>query len=64
MTHLDQLFTHLHRHVTNIRQKYTDFSNGVVQAIIEEDMKIRSEEINSRATSPNPREGSPDASPQ
>ena len=56
MTHLDQIFTHLNRQAANLRRKYTDFSNGVVQAIIEEDMKIRGEEINPRATAPAPRE--------
>jgi hypothetical protein len=58
MTHLDQLFTHLNRHVAKLRQKYNDFNNGVVQAIIEEEMKIRSEEINAGVRAPNPREQS------
>jgi len=42
MTHLDQVLTHLNRQMTKLRQEYVDFSNGVVQAIIEEEMKIRS----------------------
>jgi len=53
MTQLDQVFTHLNRHVTKLKQKYVDFSNGVVQAIIEEEMKIRREEIDAQVTAPN-----------
>ena len=55
MTPLDQVFTHLNRHMTKLRQKYDDFSNGVVQAIIEEEMKIRREEIDAQVTAPNQR---------
>ena len=61
MTHFDRLFTHLNRHVAKLRQKYNDFSNGVAQAIIEEEMKIRGEEINARVPAPNPREQAPGA---
>jgi hypothetical protein len=52
MTRLDRAFTHLNRQVAKLKQKYTDFSDGIVQAIIEEEMKIRSEEINARVTAP------------
>jgi hypothetical protein len=55
MTHLDQVFTHLNRQVAKLKQKYVDFSNGIVQAIIEEEMKIRREEIDARVTAPNQR---------
>jgi hypothetical protein len=58
MTYLDQVLTHLNRNVAKLRQKYVDFSNGVAQAIIEEEMKMRSEEINARVRAPNPREQS------
>src|ERR1700730_6238791 len=30
MTDLDQVFTHLNRHVTKLRQKYADLSNAIV----------------------------------
>jgi hypothetical protein len=59
MTHLDQVFTHLSRQVAKLKQKCTDFGNGIVQGIIEEEMKIRGEETNSRVRAPQPREQSP-----
>jgi hypothetical protein len=56
MTRLEQLFSHLNRHVAKLKQKYLDFSNGIVQAIIEEEMKIRKEDIDARVGSSNRRE--------
>ena len=61
MTYLEQVLTHLNRHVAKLRRKYDDFSNGVAQAIIEEEMRIRGEEINARVPAPNPREQAPGA---
>jgi hypothetical protein len=61
MTRLDQIFAHLNRHVTKLHQKYADFSNGVVEAILEEEMKIRREETEVRALASQQREQSPGA---
>jgi hypothetical protein len=61
MTRLDQVFTHLNRQGAKLKQKYTDFSNGTVQALIEEEMKIRTEEINARVPAPQRPEQSPGA---
>ena len=60
MTHLGQVFTHLNRKVAKLKQKFTDFSNGVVQAIIEEELKIRREELDARPARQK-REQSPEA---
>jgi len=56
MTRLEQLFSHLNRHVAKLKQKYLDFSNGIVQAINEEEMKIRKQGIDARVGSSNRRE--------
>ncbi|MGA7841150.1 MAG: hypothetical protein WBS17_16750 [Candidatus Acidiferrales bacterium] len=61
MTHLDQAFTHLNRQFAKLRQKYVEFSNGIVRAIIEEEMKIRREEIDARVRAPRQRQQSPEA---
>jgi len=61
MTHLGQAFTHLNRQVAKVKQKFTDFSNGVVQAIIEEEMKIRREETSARFRASQQSEQSPGA---
>ena len=53
MMRLDQLFSHLNRPVAKLRQKYLEFSNGVVRALIEEEMKIRREEIDAQVNSSN-----------
>jgi hypothetical protein len=47
--------------VAKLKQKYTDFSNGVVQAIIEEEMKIRREETSARFRASQQSEQSPGA---
>jgi hypothetical protein len=52
MIRLEQLSSHLNRHVAKLKKKYHDISNGIVQAIIEEEMKIRSAEIDARVGSP------------
>jgi len=54
----DQLLNHMNRHVEKLKSKYRDFSNGIVQAIIEEEMKIRREEIDARARTSHQREES------
>jgi hypothetical protein len=56
MMRFEQLSSHLNRHVAKLKQKYLDFSNGIVQALIEEETKIRREEIEARVRSPNQRE--------
>lgn len=61
MKHLDQVFTHLNCQVVKLKQKCTDFSNGVVRAIIEEDIKIRREEIDARVQAPQRHQQSPRA---
>jgi hypothetical protein len=53
MIRLEQLSSHLNRHVAKLKKKYHDISNGIVQAIIEEEMKTRREEIGARVGSPN-----------
>jgi hypothetical protein len=58
MMRFDQLSSHLNRHVAKLKQKYHDISNGIVQAIIEEEMKIRREEIDARVGPANRREKS------
>jgi hypothetical protein len=54
---LAQLSSHLNRHVAKVK-KYHDVSNGIVQAIIEEEMKTRRKEIGVRVGSPNRRDES------
>lgn len=56
MTRLDQLSNYWNRHVAKLKQKYLDISNGIVQAVIEEEMKICREEIDSRVGSANRRQ--------
>jgi hypothetical protein len=60
MMRLEPLFSQLNRHVAKLKQKYVDFSNGIVQAIIEEELKIRREELDARPA-PQKREQSPEA---
>jgi len=61
MTHLEQAFTHVTRQVAKLKKICADFSNGIVQAIIEEDLKIRREEIGARVRAPQSRKQSPGA---
>jgi hypothetical protein len=61
MMRLEPLFSQLNRHVAKLKQKYVDFSNGIVQAIIEEELKIRREELEARVPAPQKREQSPEA---
>jgi hypothetical protein len=56
MMRLDQLSGHWNRQVAKLKQKYLDISNGIVQAVGEEEMKIRREEIDSRVGSANRRQ--------
>jgi hypothetical protein len=58
MMRLDQLSSHWNRHVAKLKQKYLDISDGIVQAVIEEEMKIRREEVDSRVGSANRRQQS------
>ena len=58
MMRLDQLSGHWNRHVAKLKQKYLDISDGIVQAVIEEEMKIRREEVDSRVGSANRRQQS------
>jgi hypothetical protein len=58
---LEPLFNQLNRQVAKLKQKYVDFSNGIVQAIIEEELKIRREELEARVPAPQKREQSPEA---
>jgi hypothetical protein len=51
MTRFDQLSSYWNRHIAKLKQKYLDISNGIVQAVVEEEMKICREEIDSRAGS-------------
>ena len=53
MMRLEQLSSHWKRHVARFKQEFLDISNGIVQAVIEEEMKIRREEIDSRVGSAN-----------
>lgn len=55
MMRFEQLSSHLNRHVAKLKQKYLDFSNGIVQALIDEEMKIRREEMDARVRSLNQR---------
>ncbi|HXA78075.1 MAG TPA: hypothetical protein VNV41_13165 [Candidatus Acidoferrales bacterium] len=57
---LEPLFNQLNRQVAKLKQKYVDFSNGIVQAIIEEELKIRREELDARPARQK-REQSPEA---
>jgi hypothetical protein len=61
MAHLDQALIHVNRQVAKLKRICADFSNGIVQAIIEEEMKIRREEIDARVRVPQQREQSPGA---
>jgi hypothetical protein len=56
MMRLDQLSGHWNRQVAKLKQKYLDISSGIVQAVGEEEMKIRREEIDSRVGSANRRQ--------
>jgi len=58
MMRLEQLSSHWKRHVARFKQEFLDISNGIVQAVIEEEMKIRREEIDSRVGSANRRQES------
>jgi hypothetical protein len=58
MMRLDQLSSHLKRHVAKLKRKCQDIGNGIVQVVIEEEMKIRREEIDARVGSANRREES------
>jgi hypothetical protein len=52
MKRLEQVFTHWNRQVVKLKQKCTDFSNGIVRAMIEEEMQLRREEGNARVRTP------------
>jgi len=54
----DQLLNRMNRHMQKLKNKYRDFSNGIVQAVVEEAMKIRREEIAARARTSHQREES------
>jgi hypothetical protein len=58
MMRLERLSNHWNRHVAKLKQEFLDLSNGIVQAVIEEEMKIRREEIDSRVGSANRRQDS------
>ena len=58
MMRFDQIVNHMNRHMQTLKIKYRDFSNGIVQAIIEEEMKIRREEVDARARTSHQREES------
>jgi len=58
MMRFEQLSSHLNLEVAKLKQKYLDCSNGIVQALIDEEIKIRREEIDARVRSPNQREES------
>jgi hypothetical protein len=45
---LDRVLIHWKRHLKKLRKKWLDFSNGIVRALIEEEMKIRLEEMDER----------------
>ena len=61
MMRFDQLLNLINRHIERLKNKYRDFSNGIVRAIIEEEMKIRREEIDARVRAPRQRQQSPGA---
>ena len=56
MMRLDQLSGHWNRHVAKLKQKYLDIGSAIVQAVGEEEMKIRREEIDARVGSANRRQ--------
>jgi hypothetical protein len=58
MMRLEQLSSHWNHHVAKLKQEFLDIRNGIVQAVIEEEMKIRREEIDSRVGSANRRQES------
>jgi hypothetical protein len=55
---LDRVLIHWKRHLEKLGRKWLDFSNGIVRALIEEEMKIRREEMDERIGKTNQREES------
>jgi hypothetical protein len=58
---LDQVLDHWNRHTENLKIKWLDFSGGIVQAISEEEMRIRREKLEQRIITNNLRAESRDA---
>jgi hypothetical protein len=63
MMRLDRVLIHWKWHLEKLRRKWLDFSNGIVRALIEEEMKIRREEMDERIRKTNQREESRGALP-
>lgn len=56
MVPLDKVFRHLNRQIEKFRTKCLDFSNVIVRALAEEEMKLRQEEMDGRARRLNQRD--------
>ncbi len=61
MMRLGQTLSRLKQYLEKLRTKCLDFSNGVVQALMEEEMKIRREETDERIRKGNQRKESQEA---
>jgi hypothetical protein len=54
----DQLLSHWNRYTEILRNKWFEFSTGIMEAISQEEMRICREELDQRITSNNHREES------
>jgi len=59
---LDYTSSPLNRFIEKLRNKWIEFTNGIVMAISEEEIKIRREETPEQRRAPNQRGQSPGAS--
>jgi len=59
---LDHTSSPLNRFIEKLRNKWIEFTNGIVMAISEEEIKIRREETPEQRRAPNQRGQSPGAS--
>jgi hypothetical protein len=58
---LDQVLDHWNHHTEKLKNKWLDFSSGIVEAISEEEMRICREELDQRIITNNLRAESRDA---